>query len=105
MYLVKWSYESKLHPSLFFTFLFPSLLLIVVRFKFFYLYKICKQKGLNSKVDDMATITDLPMLYILLNFFLVVYITLYYSTKSIIWASVISNNSPKLLYDTVIFKD
>ena len=45
------------------------------------------------------------MLRIPLNLLLVTHIILYYFAKSIIWASVIGNNSPELSYDAVIFKD
>src|SRR5271154_732289 len=105
VHLAKRSHKLKLHPFLFLVFHFPSLILIVVRLKLFYLHRVCKQKGLDSKVDNVTTTTNPLMLYIPFNLLLIPHIILYCFAKSIIWASIISNNSSKLLYDTIIFKD
>ena len=53
----------------------------------------------------MANATDLLILYLPLSIFLFKHIVLNKLTKRVVQASVISNNSPKLLYNAIIFKD
>ena len=53
----------------------------------------------------MATATDSPMLCFPLPVFFHKHVTFNNLTKCVVWTSIISNNSPELLYDVVILKD
>jgi hypothetical protein len=60
---------------------------------------------LYNKINNITNIIDLLGVYFLFLVFLVFYIILDKPTKNIVWGSVISYNSPKLAYNTIIFKD
>ena len=103
--LAKGAYKPELRSPLFFVSYLSFLLLFVIRLKFIYFNNVLKQEGLYSKVDNVAIITDLLIYSILFNILFLKQILFYYSIKGIVYTSIITNNSPKLLYNTIILKD
>src|ERR1700730_1871714 len=64
-----------------------------------------KKKCLYSKVDDMTYTTKPPMCRVLLKMLFLKEISFNCSTKGIVCARIVSDNSPKLLYNAVILKN
>ena len=64
--------------------------------------KAFKEKGLNSKINNIALATDSLLSRILVNILVLKKVVTYYIIESIIYTRIISNNSSYLLYDPVL---
>jgi hypothetical protein len=60
---------------------------------------------LYNKVDNIANTPDPPIICHLLLAFFISYMDFNCTTKDVVWGSVVSYNSSKLVYNAVILKD
>ena len=90
---------------LLFTKFLPTLLILFIRHNLPNVNKIFKQECLDSKIDDMALATYPLLCGIPLNIFIFKKILTNYTAESVISTGVISNNSPKLSYNSEVLQN
>jgi hypothetical protein len=105
MPLTKWSQEPELSSSRLLIRDVSILILVVVRLQLTHCHHICKQEGLHNKVDNMANALNPPITCRLVPVYLLFHIGLDRTIEDVIWRGVVSYNSSKLVYNTVILQD
>ncbi len=102
MPLAKWSQEPKLSSSYLLIRDISIPILVIVQLQLIYFYYIYKQEGLYNKVNNIANIPNPLVICQLVPVYLLFYIGLDRMTEDIVQRGVISYNSSKLVYNTIV---